>query len=111
MTDRTSTLLDPVIISEDIDIIDSGVIPFDRSISDHKGTYIDINMQIRTNMAYKRDIWCYNLGDYEKLNALIANTEWHTLFTGCSDVNEACTLFYEYLNSYVLKINHGTIQI
>ena len=42
ITDTSSTLLDPIFISDEIFVLDSGVMQSDRSISDHAMTYLHI---------------------------------------------------------------------
>ncbi len=97
VTNTTSTLLDTVIVNEDVDVVDSGVVEFDSKINDHRGTYVNINTQLCNNISYKWEIWCYNKGDYEMLNYVIENTDWKNLYNGCSNVNDACLLFYDKL--------------
>ena len=81
-------------------MLDSGVTDFENHISDHRGTYIEISVNINTKLAYKRNVFCYEKGDYENLNLLIKNTDWTELFGKC-DVDNACSNFYTTFMKYV----------
>ena len=58
------SLLDPILITDSISIIDSDTIHIDREFSDHDGTYVTIGCGFRNNKNYKRKIWDYKRADY-----------------------------------------------
>jgi hypothetical protein len=40
---NSETLIDPILVTDSIRVIDSNTIPIDRSISNHDGTYVSIH--------------------------------------------------------------------
>ena len=80
VTNKSCTLLDPIIVSNDVDVFESCPFEFFPNISDDKGTFININLNFSPSLSYTRDIWCYKKGDYDKLNSLIKFTNWTCLF-------------------------------
>ena len=44
---NSSTLIDPTLVTESCDVIDSGVIPIDSNISDHRATYVTLKMNYK----------------------------------------------------------------
>ena len=46
ITQKTSTLIDPILITDNFTVFDSGTIEVDGSISDHRGTYVYIKSNI-----------------------------------------------------------------
>ncbi len=95
ITNTTRTLLDPILISDDIHAMESGVTEFEHTVSDHKGTYIDIRIHELRDMCYTREVWCYNKGDYARLNRLIDDIDWKVILNNCSTTDEACDTFYK----------------
>ena len=67
----SSTLIDPILVSDDLPVFSSGVVDFAKSNSDHK----DIVVTINTSLAYTRNICCYDIGDCNRLKSLIASTD------------------------------------
>jgi hypothetical protein len=103
VTETSRTLLDPIILSEDVIALQSGIVDFNNNISDHRGTYAYLNFQLATNKCYKRDVWCYKRGDYTKLNLLIKDTNWLELFEQNNDIDEAVKVFYDLFLKYINK--------
>ena len=66
-----STLIDPVIVSDACTVLDSGKMDVDEFISDHKATYIAIQISIKISTSYYREVWNYRNADTERLNQLI----------------------------------------
>ena len=58
----SSSLLDPILITDSIQYVDSDTIHIDRSISDHDGTYITIGNGYSNSTNFKRLIWDYKKG-------------------------------------------------
>jgi hypothetical protein len=50
------SLLDPILITDSISIIDSDTLHIDREVSDHDGTYVTIGCGFSNNTNYKRKI-------------------------------------------------------
>ena len=70
VTINSSTLIDPVIVSDACTVLDSGTMDVDEFISDHKATYIaiQISIKISTSYMYYREVWNYRNADTERLN-------------------------------------------
>ena len=66
VTEISSTLLDPTILSDSLKSIYSDTIHISRNISDHDATvaYIDCSKGIST--TFKREIWQYDKIDIDK---------------------------------------------
>ncbi|MCG7879943.1 MAG: reverse transcriptase domain-containing protein [Candidatus Thiodiazotropha endolucinida] len=88
---RQSALLDPIIIFDDMQFLDSGTIDTPSDISDHKATYIRLPFYYQCQTTYKRLIWLYKRADYIKLKELIRNYDWRILLEG--SFNDACVNF------------------
>jgi hypothetical protein len=41
---NSETLIDPILVMDSIHVIDSDTMPIDRSISDHDGIYVSLNI-------------------------------------------------------------------
>ena len=83
---RLGAILDPILISEDINYIKSGVISMPSPISDHKATFINLPFSYQCQSSYERLVWMYKL-----LKQKIQNYDWTSLSNGSLD--EACNLF------------------
>ena len=71
VTINSSTLIDPVIVSDACTVLDSGTMDVDEFIRDHKATYIAIQISIKISTSYYREVWNYRNADTERLNQLI----------------------------------------
>lgn len=72
---------------------DTGTIDIESSVSDHKATYIFVKTSVNYNKAYTRNIWLYKHADFDKLNTLISDSDWHKLIMEATDVNHAVKNF------------------
>lgn len=79
VSNHSSTLLDPIAISNNIVAFNSGIFPTSNDISDHFGTYAHIQCSGSTSMPFKRRVWNYKRADFVKLNELITVTDWSFL--------------------------------
>ena len=52
---KTSRLIDPIIVSDSCDILDSGTITVDNEISDLKATYVCLQIPICLSQSYYRE--------------------------------------------------------
>ena len=55
ITHNTCTLIDPILVSKNIQTYDSGTII--HTLSDHKATFIYIHNNSMSNVSYKRKVW------------------------------------------------------
>ena len=88
-----NSLLDPVIVSNCIETIDDGVIPIERQISDHDGTFVIINSPLLSSSSFHREIWLYNRGNYELFKQKINSTDWNDLIQNSENIDMAAELF------------------
>ena len=86
ITPISSTLIDPIIVSYTCTILDSGTLTLDSEISDHKATYVCLQIPISLSQCYYRDVWNYKNANYNQLNDLIRQHDWD------SDINETLTV-------------------
>ena len=93
-----NSLLDPILITGSISIIDSDTMHIDREFSDHDGTYVTIGCGFSNNTNYKRKIWYYNRADYLFMQQKISETEWVNLVTGVSDIHGAFTALRQFFS-------------
>lgn len=79
VTNTSQTLLDPIVLSETISVLDSGIMSVPTDISDHSATYVFITFSYNQYTAFKRVVWQYKKGDFGKFNRLISSTDWEYL--------------------------------
>ncbi|CAG2247610.1 unnamed protein product [Mytilus edulis] len=89
----SSSLLDPILVTDSIPVLDKDTIPIDRGISDHDGTYVTIDCGFSKSRTYIRSIWDYKRGDYDLMKQKVLNTNWEILISDASDVHVAATNF------------------
>ena len=79
VTNTSQTLLDPIVLSETIKVLDFGIISVPAYISDHSDTYVFIPFSYNHATAFKRVVWQYKKGDFCKFNRLLLSTDWEFL--------------------------------
>ena len=84
---RINSLLDPIIINDDLNFLDGGTIKVPAHISDHSATFITLPFQYEPKSPYR----LYNQADFDALNTTIRNFDWSCLLHG--SVHEASYLF------------------
>lgn len=87
VSDTVSSLIDPVIVSDSCDVLDSGVLAVDNSISDHRATYLSLKIDLNLCNNYYREVWNYKHADYIRLNELIELFHWNDVFDS-NDVDD-----------------------
>ena len=65
---RLGAILDPILISEDIDYVKSGVISMPPPISDHRATIINLPFSYLYQSSYERLVWMYKRANLNFLN-------------------------------------------
>ncbi|MCG7883380.1 MAG: hypothetical protein JAY96_17510 [Candidatus Thiodiazotropha endolucinida] len=95
VTATTSTLIDPVLLSQQIQPLDSGVLVVPDTISDHRATYVFISFIHESSTTYKRKVWLYKRANFENLNEMITHENWN--FINDLPTDEACKTFTEKL--------------
>ena len=86
------SLLDLILVKE-CSVVNSEVIDVDRTISDHNGVLVNIDVKINFKNSYNREIWDYKRGDFGKLNHSIGNFNWNEFLLDSNNVNQACEKF------------------
>lgn len=82
ITDKTRTLLDPIAITNIIEVHDSGIFVTPDTVSDHFGTYAHITLDFQPSPSSKRRVWNYKRADFTKMNNVIRTTNWEFLYNG-----------------------------
>jgi hypothetical protein len=92
-TENSSTLLDPIILSDSLNSIYSDVINIPRNVSDHyvAVAYIDCPKGISTTI--KREIWQYDKIDMDKFDKYINVIDWNDKKGNFDDVADMCNEF------------------
>ncbi|OWF47171.1 RNA-directed DNA polymerase from transposon BS [Mizuhopecten yessoensis] len=88
-----SSLLDPIFLSDSLSCIDSSVINIDRTVSDHQGCIVSVELPCAFKSVYKRKVWLYKRADFVTLNNLISQYDWNGSFLNCESVDIACETF------------------
>ena len=94
VSDTVSFLIDPVIVSDSGDVLDSGVVAVDNSISDHRATYLSLKIDLNLCNNYYRQVWNYKHADYIRLNELIEQFNWNDVFDS-SGVDDICNKVHQ----------------
>jgi hypothetical protein len=76
------SLLDPIFITDSIQVIDSDTVKIDRQISDHDGTCVTFKCEFSNQKTVQRTIW-----DYQNET----KNDWEKLINDELDVNNACS--------------------
>ena len=61
---NSKTLIDPILVTDSMHVIDSDTIPIDRSISDHDGPYVTIHSGYD---QFTKDVWNYKMANYDMM--------------------------------------------
>ena len=67
VTNSSSTLLDPIIISDQIVNLGSGITSVESDISDHSIIYLHMRLGYIDKSVFKRKIWLYKHADFYNL--------------------------------------------
>ena len=86
ITPTSSTLIDPVIVSNNIAFFKSGCLDIENRISDHKATGIYFKSNFENNACISRKVWFYSKEHFLRLNDLISTECWDFINT----VDQAC---------------------
>ena len=76
---NSETLIDPILVTDSIRVIDSNTISIDRSISDHDGTYVSIHSGYDHNKSFTGDVWNYKWANYDLMKSKIKEVNWFEL--------------------------------
>ena len=93
ITNTTRTLIDPILTTNSIEVIEASTLNVDTCVNDHRATFISISLKYNLNRSYTRKIWQYKHADTEKLNLLIMNTDWSSVICDAEDIDSATLNF------------------
>ena len=95
VTEHSSTLLDPIIISDSIHYSFSDVLKVPSDISDHDASIIFIECPKFQTRSFQREVWLYERTDNEKIASKLDTVDWNALLSDSQDVDEMCNTFTE----------------
>ena len=84
---NSSTLTDPIFVSESCCVLESGTIQMNNQISDHKTTDVPLKIHTTLSHSYLRKVWNYQNGDYAKLNTSIEQYDWDSIINYISAIS------------------------
>ena len=93
VTENSSTLLDPIILSDSLNSIYSDVINVPRNVSDHYVAVAYIDCPKRISTTFKREIWQYDKIDIKKFVKNINDIDWNDKIGNVDDVDDMCNEF------------------
>lgn len=96
VTDHSSTLLDPIIISDTMECLYSDVLKLPSNISDHDASVAFIKCPRGKSHCFKRKIWLYDKMDVNKFSNKIEGTDWHELLGNDTNVDDMCVIFTKF---------------
>ena len=67
----------------------------DEFVSDHKATYISVQININLSTSYYREVWNYKNADFERLNNLISTYNWDVILNENFTIDQSCARFTE----------------
>ena len=88
---RGRALLDPIIIPDDLILLNYGVLTNPGEISDHSATYISIPHSHALSHTYRRTVWLYKQANFDKRKKKLPEFDWDCLQNGTLD--ESCTFY------------------
>ena len=89
VTEHSSTLLDPIIISDSVHYSFSDVLKVPSDISDHDASINFIECPKLQTRYFQREVWLYERTDNEN------TVDWNALLSDLEDVDEMCSTFTE----------------
>ena len=98
ITEHSSTLLDPIIVTDNLEILNSGVIPV--VVSDHLLTFVHFRLGYKRHTSFKRRVWLYNMANFVEFNILINSIDWFSFFQSFRNVNLAAGAFVDKIKSF-----------
>ena len=87
------SLLDPVLVSDNCNVLESYVIQVDRKFSDHKATIVYLKVPLKSINTYKRLVWDYRNADFETCNDCISSLNWNSIISPENSMDENCQTF------------------
>ena len=98
-TDRSSTLIDVILITDSMTSLHSDTIDIDSDVSDHKAITTYLKFHENSQSCTKRKVWNYDRGDYDRLNKLIDDENWN--YINDLTIDESCSRFTQTILSFM----------
>ncbi|PJE78013.1 hypothetical protein CI610_03058 [invertebrate metagenome] len=89
----SSTLLDPIILSDTCNFTYADIIDVESDISDHKATTAELTVRTNFRRTFDREIRCYNNANYDLFNSILDETDWVDFFANANSPDDMCNLF------------------
>ncbi|MFZ2539900.1 MAG: reverse transcriptase domain-containing protein [Oscillospiraceae bacterium] len=70
---------------------------------DHRPIFAELNINVNNKSPYRRNIWHYKNGDYDKLKNILDNTPWTALLDSNGDVNDMVYTFSSLFNDIMVE--------
>ena len=93
VTDHSRTLLDPIIVSDTINFVNSDVFKLPDNVSDHDASVVTIQCSKNISRSFKREIWQHQKNYYEKFEEILNEINWNEKLDHLNDVDEMCEKF------------------
>ena len=93
--EHSSTLLDPIIISDSVHYSYSDVLKVSSDISDHDASIIFIECPKFQTRSFQRKVWLYERTDHEQFSSKLDTVDWNALLSDLEDGDEMCNTFTE----------------
>ena len=112
VTINSSTLIDPVIVSDACTVLDSGTMDVNEFISEHKSTFIAIQISIKISISYYREVWNYRNADTERLNQIIRSYNRDSIINDNCAIGDACINFTDVFLKFCMEciLSKGTYK-
>ena len=108
-TDHSDNILDLIITDLPGYVTSKGTLD---KIADHAIPYCYFSERSPKHHCYQREIWRYNLGDYDSLRQHLSNASLSAIVTSIPDINQAVCRWTEMLlDSAKLYIPHSVITV
>ena len=91
VTEQTSTLLDPIILSDTVSCVYADVLKIPNEINDHDASFIEC--PLATPSSFKREVWLYDKTDVTSFRDKLNHTDWNALLNSLDDVDEMRDIF------------------
>ena len=92
VTDRSRTLLDPILISDTLSAPYSDVLSVPNTISDHDAAVAFLECPREGFRSFQREVWIYDRADTTKFTEKIENMNWDDLFLD-KNIDDMCNIF------------------
>jgi hypothetical protein len=87
---NTSTLLDPIILSDTLNCNYSDVLKIPRHISDHDAAIAFIKCPKAISNSFTRDIWLYDQTNFVRFNQMLTDINWNEKLCNFDAVGDMC---------------------